>query len=169
MTTEQYSIGYEAGYQDGFDAALAEPVNQEPVAFADKYGNLMKAKEKLESTNVRDNWYCRPLYEKVGFDADLYSVAGKLALELECLLLDTKDLSVVSKWWDSANDALEQWRSIKDTAPVSAKAIRAEALEEAAKVCDGLEKRFFEVFGREEEPWTAKHCAAAIRARNNND
>ena len=50
------------------------------------------------------------------FDADIYSVAGKLALELECLLIDTKDLSVVSKWWDSAHDALEQWRSIKDTA-----------------------------------------------------
>lgn len=33
MTTEQYSIGYEAGYQDGFDAALAEPVKQEPVAY----------------------------------------------------------------------------------------------------------------------------------------
>ena len=51
------------------------------------------------------------------FDADIYSVAGKLALELECLLIDTKDLSVVSKWWDSAYDALEQWRSIKDTTP----------------------------------------------------
>ena len=30
MTTEQYSIGYDAGYQDGFDAALADPVKQEP-------------------------------------------------------------------------------------------------------------------------------------------
>ena len=39
MTTEQYSIGYEAGYQDGWDAALAEqPAEQnaehgEPVAW----------------------------------------------------------------------------------------------------------------------------------------
>jgi len=32
VTTEQYSIGYNAGYQDGFDAALAQPVKQEPVA-----------------------------------------------------------------------------------------------------------------------------------------
>ena len=54
--------------------------------------------------------------EPVAF-ADLYSVAGRLALELECLLMDTKDLSVVSKWWDTALDALDQWRSIKDTAP----------------------------------------------------
>ena len=33
MTTEQYSIGYDAGYQDGFDAALTEPMKQEPVAW----------------------------------------------------------------------------------------------------------------------------------------
>ena len=33
MTTEQYSIGYDAGYQDGFDAALAEPVKQKPVGY----------------------------------------------------------------------------------------------------------------------------------------
>lgn len=32
MTTEQYSIGYEAGYQDGFNEALAEQDKQEPVA-----------------------------------------------------------------------------------------------------------------------------------------
>lgn len=45
--------------------------------------------------------------------ADLLSIAGRLALELECLLMDTKDLSVVSKWWDSAHDALEQWQTNK--------------------------------------------------------
>lgn len=70
--------------------------------------------------------------EPVAF-ADLYSVAGKLALELECLLLDTKDLSVVSKWWDSAHDALEQWRLIKDTAPVRTKDLTAEEIQELWK------------------------------------
>ena len=29
---------------------------------------------------------------------------------LECLLLDAKDMAVVSKWWESGNEALEQWR-----------------------------------------------------------
>lgn len=43
-------------------------------------------------------------------NSDLYSTAGRLALELECLLLDTKDISIVSKWWDSAHEALDQWR-----------------------------------------------------------
>ena len=45
-------------------------------------------------------------------DAD----AARLALELECLLMDTKDAAVVSKWWASANAALEMHRTrLKDT------------------------------------------------------
>ena len=40
-------------------------------------------------------------------DAD----AARLALELECLLMDTKDTAVVSKWWQSANEALELHRA----------------------------------------------------------
>jgi hypothetical protein len=40
----------------------------------------------------------------------LMSVAGRMALELECLLLDTKDLSVVSKWWDTGMESLQAYR-----------------------------------------------------------
>ena len=43
---------------------------------------------------------------------------------------------------------------LKNAAPVDVKAIRAEALEEAAKVCDGYVHP---------ECWAAKDCAAAIR------
>lgn len=43
---------------------------------------------------------------------DVVPVAHRLALELECLLLDTKDNAVVSKWWGSAHEALEQWREL---------------------------------------------------------
>ena len=54
------------------------------------------------------------LREKVDYLADgmrdVFPSAHRLALELECLLLDTKDTAAVSKWWDSANEALEQWR-----------------------------------------------------------
>ena len=47
-----------------------------------------------------------------GIDArDAFPIAHRLALELECLLLDTKDNAVVSKWWDSSMEAIEQWRS----------------------------------------------------------
>lgn len=45
MTTEQYSIGYDAGYQDGFDAALAEPVKQEQVAWMNTNGAVNKLRE----------------------------------------------------------------------------------------------------------------------------
>ena len=41
---------------------------------------------------------------------DIFPAAHRLALELECLLLDAKDMAVVSKWWESGNEALEQWR-----------------------------------------------------------
>lgn len=41
---------------------------------------------------------------------DLQSKGHRLALELECLLNDTKDTAIQSKWWDSAHEALEEWR-----------------------------------------------------------
>lgn len=41
---------------------------------------------------------------------DLQSKGHRLALELECLLMDTKDTAIQSKWWDSALEALEEWR-----------------------------------------------------------
>ena len=39
-------------------------------------------------------------------DAD----AARLAMELEALLLSCKDTAAVSRWWDSARDALELHR-----------------------------------------------------------
>ena len=54
------------------------------------------------------------LREKVDYLADgmhdVFPSAHRLALELECLLLSSKDTAAVSKWWDSAHEALEQWR-----------------------------------------------------------
>jgi len=47
-------------------------------------------------------------------ERDAFPQAHRLALELECLLLDTKDTAAFSKWWDSANEALEQWRQFCD-------------------------------------------------------
>lgn len=36
----------------------------------------------------------------------------RLALELECLLLDCKDNVVVSRWMDTACEALDAWRRL---------------------------------------------------------
>lgn len=43
---------------------------------------------------------------------DAWPQAHRLALELECLLIDCKDTAAVSKWWDSAHDALDEFRKV---------------------------------------------------------
>ena len=50
---------------------------------------------------------------KAEYDAGTaWSQAHRLALELECLLLDTKDNAVVSKWWDSGMEALSKYQEL---------------------------------------------------------
>lgn len=48
---------------------------------------------------------------------DLLQAGMRVALELECLLMDTRDTAIQSKWWDSAHDALAQWHAIVNTPP----------------------------------------------------
>lgn len=43
-------------------------------------------------------------------EIDFFTPGARLALELECLLLDTQDTAAQSRWWDSSHEALEQWR-----------------------------------------------------------
>ena len=54
------------------------------------------------------------LREKVDYLADgmrdVFPAAHRLALELECLLLSCTDTVATAKWWESAHEALEQWR-----------------------------------------------------------
>lgn len=40
--------------------------------------------------------------------------AKRLALELECLLLSCNDTAAVSKWWNSAHEALEAYQAEVD-------------------------------------------------------
>lgn len=46
--------------------------------------------------------------------ANVESVAHRLALELECILLSCTDTCATAKWWDSANEALAQWRGLTE-------------------------------------------------------
>jgi hypothetical protein len=55
------------------------------------------------------------LAELKGQTDNLLSTCHRLALELECLLLDTKDSASVSRWWDSAMAALDEWHKVKDS------------------------------------------------------
>lgn len=43
---------------------------------------------------------------------DVQSAGHRLALELECLLMDTKDLPTQSRWWNTAMEALDEWRKL---------------------------------------------------------
>ena len=43
-------------------------------------------------------------------EVDIFTPGARLALELECLLMDTRNDAAQSRWWDSAHEALEQWR-----------------------------------------------------------
>lgn len=45
-------------------------------------------------------------------NADRIAAGHRLALELECLLLDTKDLPTVSRWWYTGMQALEEWQRL---------------------------------------------------------
>ena len=51
-----------------------------------------------------------------------WAQAHRLALELECLLLDTKDNAIVSKWWDSGMEALDEYQRTKPGAEEDAEA-----------------------------------------------
>ena len=52
--------------------------------------------------------------------ADEEAAAHRLALELESLLLDCKNNMVVSRWMDTACEALDAWRALDEQAHVSA-------------------------------------------------
>ena len=54
--------------------------------------------------------------------ATAWAQAHRLALELECLLLDTKDNAIVSKWWDSGMEALSEYQELQPGAAESAEA-----------------------------------------------
>jgi len=70
---------------------------------------LEKENEQLKAALKADN-------------ATAWAQAHRLALELECLLLDTKDNAIVSKWWDSGMAALNEYQQLKPGAKEDAEA-----------------------------------------------
>lgn len=68
----------------------------------------MKVYDGIAAGYFADTQQATP--EPVGWtDAD--ADAARLAMELECLLLGTKDTAAVSRWWKSANEALDLHRA----------------------------------------------------------
>lgn len=84
--------------QTGGNAGLATRIVEidDPLRERLRPGDLLFARP---APGVPDGW--------TEADAD----AARLAMELECLLLDTKDTAAVSRWWKSANEALDLHRA----------------------------------------------------------
>ena len=78
-----------------------------------------KTNESLENVLIRSAIRIAELE----IDRDTaWAQAHRLALELECLIMDTKDNAIVSKWWDSAFEAIEEYNKLKPGAAEDAEA-----------------------------------------------
>lgn len=62
------------------------------------------------------------LAEVLNDSGTAWAQAHRLAIELECLLLDTKDNAVVSKWWASGMEALSEYQELQSQAAENAEA-----------------------------------------------
>ena len=89
-------------------AILAKLNSAEPVGESNTFFGAMLYGELPIGTKL----FTHPPAPSV---VDAFPQAHRLALELECLILDCKDNVAVSRWWDSANEALDQWREFCTT------------------------------------------------------
>lgn len=65
---------------------------------------------KLEYILSKDEWDYFRKCERDG--VAMSAIAHRLAIELECLVMDTKDLSVQSKWWATSMSTLSDWHEM---------------------------------------------------------
>ena len=89
-----------------FNAQLQDENNELRQQVAEKDEVIAEAGEMLA---MRD----RQLAALKTENETAWAQAHRLALELECLLLDTKDNAIVSKWWDSGMEALDEYQRTK--------------------------------------------------------
>ncbi len=111
----------QAGYcccGDGMDGHASPMLCGHPATDQGEYLASLLYKEAQSAIASAEAQQAEPVH-------DLLSVSHRLALELECLLLDTKDMAAVSRWWDSANEALDAWRSVRDSIAAAAEAQQA--------------------------------------------
>lgn len=98
---------------------------REPIGwlYTDAYGTHYtdEKREWYDAVGIEEviPLYTHPFVAAPSGVPDFEPDAKRLALELECLLLDCKDMAAVSKWWDSAHEALEQHRAMLSAAPAA--------------------------------------------------
>lgn len=126
------------GIPDGIDCRNATIEMQDAqisalaAKLAEAEGACKHLAQQLVSVERERDAMAAKLAELEGQTDNLLSTCHRLALELECLLLDTKDSAPVSRWWDSAMVALDEWHKSKDLVsarPVPAEPVNARLLE----------------------------------------
>ena len=86
-------------------------------------GKELIGSHSVHETLVRQTQIDAARIEELERERDTaWAQAHRLALELECLIMDTKDNAVVSKWWDSAFEAIEEYQTLKPGADEEAEA-----------------------------------------------
>ncbi len=91
-----------------------------PSGDGPEYTDVLKAQvERLTTENAEQLAELHRINEALGTNEGHRSVywvetivarGHRLALELECLLLDCKDMAIVSKWMDSGMEAVSEWQ-----------------------------------------------------------
>lgn len=127
---DPYGVGFKAGAASR-DVNIAELVDaleghRQPV---DSWGDSMSKQidflKRCIALNLQSGGLLDLLdrIEELERERDTaWAQAHRLALELECLIMDTKDNAVVSKWWDSAFEAIEEYQTLKPGADEEAEA-----------------------------------------------
>ena len=87
--------------------SLAQQAKDSAVTTLGNMDALVQHYVALQTENVKLRAQCQYMTEGM---RDVFPQAHRLALELECLLLSCTDTAATAKWWDSAHEALEQWR-----------------------------------------------------------
>lgn len=87
--------------------SLAQQAEDSAITTQNNMEALVKHYVALQTENVKLLAQCQYMTEGM---RDAFPQAHRLALELECLLLSCADTAATAKWWDSAHEALEQWR-----------------------------------------------------------
>jgi len=95
-----YSLAIAAGFAANSSSAAKQATPHEQLI--DELRNSTIPKTEREHAAARE-------IEK---NQDRIAAGHRLALELECLLMDTKDLPTVSRWWDTGMQALEEWQKL---------------------------------------------------------
>lgn len=128
------------------DAMAQRAEDAEQLATARGH-TIQSLQRELSAVKVERDALAAKLKEQDAQIDDLLAICHRLALELECLLLDTKDLAPVSRWWDSAMAALDGWHKAKDAAsvrPVPTEPVNARLVDIARRTVGIIENTSIE-------------------------